>query len=324
MQQMQTAITLGDNMRKIRYGALVLAAIPGVASASSFYPSVGSPNSLHHSAMTTSLNLNDLDFDTEVDADGDGVVDPGYDNEGDADVIGGALTYWGSNGQEGQRYELRYQKQMRPFEASRARVLIDTPINILHANNIGTAVLATLSTGIELPVQPNWFITPRIAYGVTSASKNFFTNSTELLTLSATSRYKIAQVGRGDLTIGNMIAYSTTTDVGIGKKPIVYIKEEVVTFRNGLAYQLPLKGRLFGVRQGSIRASYVWTKITGDLQAYEDVHEVGVSIGVRTREVEQKNRFEQLRIGLLYTHGVSSQAKRFNFDAFTVTLGYRF
>lgn len=295
-----------------------LAALSGAASASPYYPSVGSPNSLHHTAVTTALNLNDLDFDPVPGPDG------GFEEEGDADVIGGAITYWDSDAQQGQRYELRYQKQFRPFEGSRARVLIDTPINILHANKIGTAVMGTVSAGIELPVKPNWLITPRLAYGITDAGANFFTNSTELLTASITSRYKIAQVGRGDLTIGNMVAYSTTTDAGLGKKPVLYIKEEVWTFRTGAAYQLPLKARMFGGRQGSLRASYVWTKIGGDQQAYENVHEFGVSLGVRTREAEQKNRFEQLRIGLLYTHGTSSVSHRFDIDAVTLTLGYRF
>ncbi|MGB3931297.1 MAG: hypothetical protein WBL20_20330, partial [Sphingobium sp.] len=184
-------------------------------------------------------------------------------------------------------------------------------------------IMGTLSTGVELPVQPNWLITPRVAY---SASDNdgYFGASSEVLTLSATSRYKIAQVGRGDLTIGNMVGWSTTTDIGIGKDPGFYFKEDVWSFRNGVAYQLPFKGRMFGGRQGSLRASYTWTKLTGDPQSYEDVHEAALSVGIRTREAEQKSRAEQLRIGLIYTHGTSSFSHDFDFDAVTLTVGYRF
>ncbi|MEJ7927066.1 hypothetical protein WG908_09895 [Sphingobium sp. AN641] len=299
-------------------GVIMLAGAPTAASASAYLATIGSPNSIQHVQVSTALNLNDLEFDDDPET-------ADFEMEGDADVVGGAVSYWGSAGVEGQRYELRYQKQFRPFEGSRARVLIDTPLNILHVNDGKTAVIGTLSTGVEIPVQPNWLITPRIAYGITDAGRYFGSTSNELLTVSATSRYKIGQVGRGDLTIGNMVAYSTTTKIGLGRKPAFgYLREEVITFRNGLAYQLPLKGRMFGGRQGSIRASYVWTKLIDDPQSYEDVHEVGVSIGVRTREAEQKNRFEQLRVGLLYTRGISTFSHDFDYDAVSLTLGYRF
>lgn len=294
--------------------AALLALLPVAAGAAPYLATVGSPNSMQHTAVSTALDLNQLDDD-----DADSAETPG-----DADTVGGAFTYWGSAGQKGQRYDLRYQKAFRPFEGSRARVLVEPVLNILHVNNGKTATMGTLSTGVELPVQPNWFITPRVAYGVTDAGPYFGSTSSEILTVSATSRYKIAQVGRGDLTIGNMIAFSTTTDIGLGRKPGFYIKENVVTFRNGLAYQLPFKGRMFGGRQGSLRMSYVWTKLTDDPQSYENVHEAGISIGVRTREAEQKNRFEQMRIGLLYTHAVSSFSHDFDSDAVTLTLGYRF
>lgn len=303
-------------MKKMMMAATLAALLPGIAQASPYYASIGSPNSMQHTAITTALNLNDLDYDDDPDT-------PGFDMEGDADTIGGAFTYWGSAGVEGQRYELRYQKAMRVSEGSRARILIDPVLNVLHVNDGQTTIMGTLSTGVELPVQPNWLITPRVAY---SASDNdgYFGASSEVLTLSATSRYKIAQVGRGDLTIGNMVGWSTTTDIGIGKDPGFYFKEDVWSFRNGVAYQLPFKGRMFGGRQGSLRASYTWTKLTGDPQSYEDVHEAALSIGIRTREAEQKSRAEQLRIGLIYTHGTSSFSHDFDFDAVTLTVGYRF
>lgn len=303
-------------MKTKMMAAILAALLPGIAQASPYYASIGSPNSLQHTAVSTALNLNDLDYDDDPDT-------PGFDMEGDADTIGGAFTYWGGAGVEGQRYELRYQKAMRVSEGSRARVLIDPVLNVLHVNNGQTTIMGTLSTGVELPVQPNWLITPRVAFGAND-NDGYFGASSEVLTLSATSRYKIAQVGRGDLTIGNMVGWSTTTDIGIGKDPGFYFKEDVWTFRNGVAYQLPFKGRMFGGRQGSLRASYTWTKLTGDPQSYEDVHEAALSVGIRTREAEQKSRAEQLRIGLIYTHGTSSFSHDFDFDAVTLTVGYRF
>jgi hypothetical protein len=304
-------------MKIFAIAGVMVALVPGVAQAAPYLATVGSPNSLQHSAVSTALNLNDLDYDDDPDT-------PEFDVPGDADTIGAAFTYWGAAGVEGQRYELRYQKAMRVSEGSRARVLIDPVLNVLHVNDGDTATMGTLSAGIELPVQPNWVITPRVAYGVTDAGPYFGNTASDLVTLSASSRYKIAQVGRGDLTIGNMIGWSSTTDWGLGRDPAFYIQEDVWTFRNGVAYQLPFKGRMFGGRQGSFRASYVWTKLTGDPQSYENVHEAAISVGIRTREVEQKSRAEQLRIGLIYTHGTSIASSDFGYDAVTLTVGYRF
>jgi hypothetical protein len=287
------------------------------ADAAPYLATVGSPNSLQHSAVSTALDLSSFDFDNDPDVDGFAV-------EGDADTIGGAFTYWGSAGQEGQRYDLRYEKAFRASEGSRARILVTPVLNILHANNVGTATLGTLSVGVELPVQPNWLITPRIAYGITDAGPKFGSTSSELLTLSASSRYKIAQLGRGDLTIGNMVGWSRTLDLGLGREPGFYIRENVFTFRNGLAYQLPFKGRMFGGRQGSLRASYTWTKLTDDPQSYEDVHEAAINVGVRLRETAQKSGSELLRVGLIYTHGTNSFSHDFDYDAVTLTVGYRF
>jgi hypothetical protein len=303
-------------MKTYLMAGVMVALVPGIAQAAPYLATVGSPNSLQHSAVSTALNLSDIE---DIDEDGTGAYP-----QGDADTIGAAFTYWGAYGLEGQRYELRYQKAMRVSEGSRARVLIDPVLNVLHANKGDTATMGTLSAGVELPVQPNWLITPRVAYGVTDAGRFFGSTSNDLLTLSATSRYRIAQVGRGDLTIGNMLGWSTTIKNGLGRDPRFYIKENVWTFRNGLAYQLPIKGRMLGGRQGSVRASYVWTKLTGDPQSYENVHEAAISVGVRTREVEQKSGTEQLRVGLIYTHGTNIGGSQFGYDAVTLTVGYRF
>ena len=273
-------------------------------------PRYGSPNSMQFQAVSTALDLNTLD------------PEDGYDVGGDADTIGGAFTYFGAGGQEGQRYEGRYQRQSRLGEGTRARLLIDLPIAALHADGIGTAVYGTLNGGIELPVKPNWLVTPRLAYGNLQAGRNFFYDG-ELGTVSVTSRYKLPQVGRGDLTIGNMVAYAHTLNTFLSHQP-GYTDSDVFTFRNGLAYQLPLKRRMFG-RQTSLRGSYVFTYTTGETGiAFKQIHEVGLNIGVRTREAEQKNRFEQMRIGLLYTHGTNEFSGKAGYDAATLTVGYRF
>ena len=303
---------------KVTVFALLLALLPGTALAAPYLPTYGSPNSLQFQTVRTDLDLE------AVEPEGDDRRGP----EGDSDTIGGAFTYWGVTGQSGQRYDIHYQHARRVFEGSRARFLVDVPINILHAGPDkvtgetagATAVLGTVNAGLEVPVQKNWLITPRVSYGAASAGA-YFGGDGELVAGSVTSRVKIGNVGRGDLIIGNMIAYTHTVKLLTNEK--FYAPTINWVFRNGVAYQLPLKTRMFG-RQASIRASYVFTTATQDPLFYKSVHEVGFSIGVRSREAEQKNRFDQLRIGILYTHSKNEFAAHFDYDAATLTLGYRF
>lgn len=305
-------------MMKAIVSAIVLALLPGTALAAPYLPITGSPNSLQFQSGRTALNLE------TVEPEGEDRQGP----QGDSDTIGGAFTYWGVRGQSGQRYDVHYQHARRVSEGSRMRFLVDVPINVLHSGPDrlinepagATAVLGTVSAGLEVPVQKNWLITPRVSYGVASAGR-FFGGDGEILTGSVTSRAKIGNLGRGDLILGNMVSYTHTVRVLTGKNFFGTTVNWV--FRNGAAYQLPLKTRIFG-RQASLRASYVFTTATKDPLFYKNVHEVGFSIGVRSREAEQKNRFDQLRIGILYTHSKNEFAANFDYDAATLTLGYRF
>lgn len=300
-----------------------------IQGAQSLEPRYGGSNSMQFQAASVALDLADMEVDS-ADANAD---------TGNSDTIGGTFTYGKAGFQKSQRYELRYQHARRIREGSRARLLIDLPLSITHANAFdltfnlggppttyrspgGTAVYGTLSAGIELPVTPNFLVTPRVAYSNLQAGA-YFAYDAELVTASVTTRYKLPQVGRGDLTFGGMVAYSHQVDTFLSKQPF-FFNEDYWTLRGGLAYQLPLKARMFG-RQSSIRASYVFTYLTGQpFMMYKQVHEVGLNIGIRTREAEQKNRFEQMRIGVLYTRSTNEFTSRAHSDAVTMTLGYRF
>ena len=312
-------------MKKFLIVMAALTILPGsvraqnTAYGAAYYPTYGSPNSVQFQAVRAALDLEDIQ------PEGEDRLGP----EGDADTIGGALTVWGVPGQTGERYDARYQHARRVFKGSRARLVIDVPVNVLHAGTLtspfgvekgDTAAMGTVSVGLELPAKSNWIVTPRLAYGVAAAG-DYFGGNGELFTGSLTSRYQIRQIGRGDLVIGNSISYTHSAKLITSQQFFAPTVNWV--FRNGLAYQLPLKSRMFG-RQSSLRASYVFTITTTDPVVYKHEHELGLSIGVRTREAEQKNGFEQLRMGLLYTHTNFSSAPHSRYDAATVTLGYRF
>jgi hypothetical protein len=306
-------------MKKLVLLIAAMALVPGLARAQAYYPTYGSPNSLQFQAVKSALDLDSIEPEGEA----------RFGPEGDADTIGGALTYWGVSGQNGQRYEARYQHARRVFKGSRARLVIDAPFAVSHAGTSvsafgsepgATAVLGTINVGLEVPVMPNWLITPRVAYGVALAS-DYFGGNGELASASLTSRYQIRHVGRGDVVIGNAVTY-THSDKLLTRQPGFFPAVNWV-FRNGLAYQLPLKSRMFG-RQSSLRASYVFTVTTLNEVPYKHEHEVGLSMGVRTREAEQKNGFEQLRMGLLYTHSHEGFVPHGGYDSITATFGYRF
>lgn len=293
-------------------------------------PRYGSPNSMPVQNAQVALDM----FD--VQPEGADVFTP----EGDADTIGVTGTYGKAGFQKNQRLDLHYQHARRIGEGTRARFLLDVPVSINHEDGYNvifkfpggttppipyggaTAVYGTINAGIELPASSNLIVTPRVGYSNLQAG-DYFNFDAELLTGSVTARYRLPQVGRGELVFGGMAAYSHTLDTFLSKQPF-YTKADYWTLRGGVAYQLPLKARMFG-RQASVRASYVFTRLTGEpFMAYKSVHEAGINIGVRTREAEQKNRFEQMRIGLLYTHADNRFADKSGYDSLTLTLGYRF
>ena len=54
-------------MKIFAIAGVMVALVPGVAQAAPYLATVGSPNSLQHSAVSTALNLNDLDYDDDPD-----------------------------------------------------------------------------------------------------------------------------------------------------------------------------------------------------------------------------------------------------------------
>ena len=256
---------------------------------------VGSPNSVQYLSQRTALDLESVDVEG----------DARFTDAGDSDTIGGAGTYSNASGQDGERLEGRYERNWRPFEGSRTRAIINVPLQLNVDNSGSLNVGGLLQGGLEIPVEPNWSVTPRAGIGG-SIGGRYSGEDGVLGALSLGSRYRFPQVSRGDLVIGNMIAY--TGESGYG--------DQNALLRNGVAYQWPLKQMVFG-RQVSARISYVNTWITGNAVPYRDYNELAVNFGVRMREQDVRSRFELLRVGLLYTNAE-------NYNAITLTAGYRF
>lgn len=321
-------------------GAALLALGPTVASGqtsqgalagyASVDPSYGSANSMLMQVGNVGLDL------MSIQAEGPATWTP----EGDSDTIGIAATIGTAGVQNSERYDLHYQHARRIGEGTRARFLLDVPISVLHADHFtfnsppgftppyvvnftgASAGWATISAGVELPVARNFTLTPRVNYTNLQADA-YFGKGGERLGPSLTARYRLPQVGRGDLVLGAMVSYSHSLKTFLTKQPF-YDSQDFWTLRGGLAYQWPIKSRLFG-RQASLRGSYVFTYLTGQpFMPYKKVHELAFNVGIRTREAEMKNRYEQWRVGLIFTHTPNEFTSKAAYNSGTLTLGYRF
>lgn len=302
------------------------AAAQGYAAAD---PTYGSANSMLHQVAAIGLDL------ANIAPEGPAIYTP----EGDSDTVGIAATLGKAGLQSLERYDLHYQHARRIGEGTRARFVLDVPVSYLHADHFTvsgsfdgtptsftlggqTAGWATISAGIELPVTRNFQITPRVNYA-NLRTDAFYGVGGERAGPSVTARWRLPQVGRGDLVLGAMAGYAHSLKTLLSTQAF-YQSEHFWTWRGGLAYQLPLKSRMFG-RQASLRASYVFTDVTGQpFMPYKKTHELALNLGIRTREAEMKTRYEQWRVGLVFTHTDNEYTHLAHYNAGTLTLGYRF
>lgn len=312
------AITLGGSVIPLRTSQLVTLGIPFSVNhgGNPLQLTCGSPDSANFKAIADSL---DMDFDFDVD--------------GDSDTIGGAVTAWDMANENGQRFDLKYAKGIQLSEGSRTRLILTGVARYLTVSDAAGGVGGThgdlnalsigLGAGVQIPVQKDWWLTPRISWTATSASRGIGGDS-EIAAATLSSNVRFAGLGRGELTMGNLVGYTQTIRTGITRQDANnYVKTQNFWFRNGLAYQLPLGGRMLG-RQTSLRTSYVFTLGTKDTMAFEQIHEAAISFGFRMRETEQRTGSDLLRVGLLYTHAKNEYFRDADYDSLTLTVGYRF
>ena len=96
----------------------------GAAGYQSAEPRYGSPNSMQFQNASVALDLFDIQPEGAE----------AFTPEGDSDTIGGAFTYDKAGFQTGKRLDLHYQHARRLGEGTRARLLIDVPVSINHAD----------------------------------------------------------------------------------------------------------------------------------------------------------------------------------------------
>lgn len=273
-------------------------------------PLAGNPNSVQSTVIRSALDMSSSDSAIEQAA-----ANGGTNTPGDPWIIG-ANYNWGSSGHG--RYDFwradgRVARSFRLAEGGRALLKIDLPFSYSEVNGARAATVQ-LGVGVEVPViAQRWSLEPRIGYGLTASDQ--LGSVGHLISPSLASRYVIQGLGRGRLVIGNMIAYSMTMSTGFtGYNVNPGLKNWA--FRNGLAYDLPLKFRGFG-RGTSARLGYTFTNFTGDKLYYNSFHEVTFSLGLRGREESARNSRDLVRMNF-------SLIKTRDYTSWSAGLGFRF
>jgi len=245
---------------------------------------------------------------------GDSLVElgPNANSAGDPWQIGATYQTGTADRFSMSRIDARINKGWRILAGSRARLKLDLPFSFTTIKG-AQAYTAQVGLGLEVPVKANvWSIEPRVAYGITYSGDQGSLGHIAQGTIA--SRYVIRGLGRGQLLVGNLFGWSATlaTPGDFNLNPDV----KAWMFRNGLAYELPLKMRVAG-RSTSLRASYAFTNYAGAKLYNNNFHEMTLSFGIRGREDTAKQFRDTVRINFN-----TIQAARFH--TYTVGLGFRF
>ena len=275
-----------------------------LAKFSPINPLAGNPYALLGSMSRSALDL----------AEGDSLIEQGdkANSSGDPWIIGAAYSGGSADRFNLSRIDARVVKGWRIFEGNRARLKLDIPFSYTTVQG-SSAYAGQIGLGLEVPlIAQTWSVEPRIAYGATFSADQG--SAGHILQATIASRVVLNGVGRGKVIIGNMVGYSTTlnTPGDTNLNPDF----QKFLFRNGLAYDLPLKLRLAN-RGTSVRGSYTFTNFTGERLFNNNFHEFTVSFGLRGREDTPKALRDVFRVNF-----TTVQAK--GFSTFTGGLGFKF
>lgn len=271
-------------------------------------PLAGNPNSLQAALTRSALDLSNGDSAIEQDPVPEGVAVPN-----DPWLVGATYNTGSAGRFDIDRVDARVQRSFRIFEGNRAMLKIDLPLNYSRINGADT-YSAQLGIGLEVPlIDRKWSIEPRIGYGAVYSED--LGSVGHILQGSITSRYVINGVGRGRFVIGNMVGYAQTLDTP-GTSANINPDLKNWSLRNGIAYDLPLKARLFS-RGSSMRASYAFTQYLGSDLRNNSFHEATLSFGLRGREDSPRATRDLIRINL-------STIQARDFSSYTIGVGFRF
>jgi hypothetical protein len=294
-----------DDLEDAEAERVIRAILRALAQNSPVDPVAGNPDSLQASLVRSGLDLNS----------GDSAIEGGAEQvETDPWLVGAMYSSSSSGRFSTDRIDARLQRSFRVLEGRRTLLKLEAPFTYSDTEGAKT-YRAGLGVGLEIPIIPSrWSLEPRLAYGVTGSAE--LISLGHIVSASVASRYRIDGIGRGYLLIGNMIGYTLTLPTNFGGAPDVNPDLQNVVFRNGLAYEMPLKTQIAG-RGASMRGSYTFTNYTGDDLYTNEFHEVTLSLGVRAREGVARTSGDLIRLNV---GGVFGK----DYDSYSLGFGFRF
>ncbi|MET0370292.1 MAG: hypothetical protein ABW039_02835 [Sphingobium sp.] len=267
-------------------------------------PLIGSPEGLQFQMVEAALDSGMQMIDSDM--------GPRREVEDEPWGVGARIGVVDRGGVTGTQFDAKINRVFRVFEGGRSLLSIDVPISYLNIKG-ADQFRAAASVALRMPVSSIWGIEPRISYGMVTAQQAGLKG--QMVTGTVTSLLFLNNLlGRGAITIGNMVGYSKAVRVELYGQKIDSGQGNVV-LRNALAYELPIKRR--ASRQMSLRGSYSMTNFLGaDIYA-NTYHEISTSLGVRSRTANIRNAFEVFRIGIATKFGRDYKAAH-------LFVGYRF
>jgi hypothetical protein len=191
---------------------------------------------------------------------------------------------------------------------------VDAPLTYQNTQGAQTGA-ASLGLGLTIPVTPNWYVTPRIAGGVTGSLD--LAAAAALVSGSVTSSYRFIYRGYGFI-IGNMIGYSHSLDVSVSSYSANPNIENTFT-KDGVMVDIPTSKLGFEVpylHGSSLQLFVTDTAFIGGTKLYENnFQEVGFNIGSSQTHVfgHQLPFHRTIRLGLTYLHAAHSTGLMANF-----------
>lgn len=228
-------------------------------------------------------------------------------------MVGGRIGTFSAGEEDGIYADIALEKGFRVGEGSRDRIKVSIPISFLdYQDEVQSS--GSIRLGYEkMLVEDRWAIEPSIGVGYALETDKYAAGA--LWSAGISSLFKVADIGKGKLVMGNAVGYSESFDIESGSS---FKSPEVnnISFRNGLSYQMPVGQRVFD-RLGTLRASYTYTFIEGDELFLDEYHEASLSYGVGAKDVSARQKQEIARIGMSGTVGD-------DYKALSLNIGYRF
>jgi len=273
-------------------------------------PLTGGPSSLQGLLTNSTLDLTQTS-ESLGEGGSNGYAPTRFDASGL--MFGGQAGRLSASSLEASYVQRGAQPDYRVAEAGGGKLTISAPISVMASDGAGrTNVVGALRMSYAQPLLPGrWVVAPSAGIGWLYSSDNLL-ESGALYSLGVSSLFRLADVGKGHLVLGNSVVYASTFAIPLGNE-LATPRIANTIYRNGLAYQIPLGGPASG-HAGMLRASYAYTCMTGDRGPFSRYHELALNYATGRR---QGSTPEGMRLGVVANLGGG-------YTGGAVSLGYVF